>query len=91
MANGVGFMLVDGRIQGNNVDVVNFLIATDFMLQLAALVLPPLNASLMSRGFFRFSFSMNGAISGSCFLTRRRQDHISCTVYPRDSKSMRLS
>ena len=34
MANGVGCMRVDGRIQGNNVYVVNFFVASSVMFQL---------------------------------------------------------
>ena len=56
MANGVGFMLVDGRIQGNNVDVVNFLIATDFMLQLDCIGPPFLECLLDVERFLRVQF-----------------------------------
>ena len=42
MANGVGFMLADGRIQGNNVDVVNFLVAGNVMFQLDCIGPPSL-------------------------------------------------
>ena len=34
MTDGIGFVLVDRRVQGNNVDVVNFLVVGSIMLQL---------------------------------------------------------
>ena len=42
MTDGIGFVLVDRRVQGNNVNVVNFLGASDVMFQLDCIGPPSL-------------------------------------------------
>ena len=72
MSFGVHRVLVDPRVQGGDIDVVNFLAGGDMMVELMALVRPPQKASRGLSGWIKLSSRTKASISGWVF---RRWSH----------------